>query len=580
MADTETKKNGRGKNDPTKVWNQYERGRQFNNRINLNDTVQNNENFFIGKQWEGVKSNGLPTPVFNMLKRIVLFQVASTATDNIKIFASPISSVGAEGIASTELFCNILNAQFDSVWESTGSAKKFREFMRDSAVRGDGCMYSYFDPDMETGQKVKGGIRTELLENTRVFFGNPTDREVQRQPYIIIERREMIEEVKHMVRQNGGDASLVKPDSANDPNIFSAMEDDKVTLLYRFRRDRETGTIWCGISTKDMMVREEWDTEQTLYPIAWMSWDYVTGCYHGQASVTGLIPNQIFVNKMFAMVYISLMTTAYPKVVYDKTRVSKWNNAVGAAIPVNGGDINTVAKTIDPATISPQVSQFIELTVNMTKDLMGATDAALGSTRPDNTSAIIALQKAANVPMELVKQNFFQCIEDTARIWADLMRVYYGKRIVEMDMPQATGATQIINPDGNAKMLQNFDFGMLATTPINLKIDVGGTAYYSEIAQIQTLDNLLMNNKISTVEYLKRLPNGYMSHQNELIQKLEEQERLAAQAQAGAMQQAGGGKNMQRSGVAAQATTEALGGRGYGQIQRNLINAAVEGSGR
>lgn len=50
MADTETKKKGRGKNDPTKVWNQYERGRQFNNRINLNDTVQNNENFFIGKR--------------------------------------------------------------------------------------------------------------------------------------------------------------------------------------------------------------------------------------------------------------------------------------------------------------------------------------------------------------------------------------------------------------------------------------------------------------------------------------------------------------------------------------------------
>lgn len=560
------------------IWAQYESGIKFNNRINLNDTVTNNENFFIGKQWEGVKSNGLPTPVFNMLKRIILFQVASTATDNIKIFASPISSVGETDSLTTEKFCNILNAQFDSVWENTSSAKKAREFMRDAAVRGDGCLYSYFDPDMETGQKAKGGIRTELLENTRVFFGNPTNRDVQTQPYIIIERRELLDEVKHLVEENNGDPNKVQADSASNPGTFDSMEDDKVTLLYRFRKDRDTGTIWCCISTKDMVVRKEWDTKQALYPIVWMCWDHVTGCYHGQAAVTGLIPNQIFVNKMFAMVYISLMTTAYPKVVYDKTRVGKWNNAVGAAIPVNGGDINTVAKAIDPATISPQVSQFIQLTVDMTKDLMGATDAALGSTRPDNTSAIIALQKAANVPMELVKQNFFQCIEDMARIWADLMRVYYGKRMVEMEMPQAPGGSMIINPNSNARLVQEFDFKDLEETPINLKLDVGGSAYYSEIAQIQTLDNLLMNNKISTVEYLKRLPNGYMSHQQELVQKLEAQERMMAQMQTGQMD--GTGKMMQRSGVASPATTEALGGRGYGQLQRNIINATIQGSGQ
>ena len=32
-----------------KVYSQYEEGIRFNNRINLNDTVENNENFFIGK---------------------------------------------------------------------------------------------------------------------------------------------------------------------------------------------------------------------------------------------------------------------------------------------------------------------------------------------------------------------------------------------------------------------------------------------------------------------------------------------------------------------------------------------------
>ena len=58
----------------------------------------------------------------------------------------------------------------------------------------------------------------------------------------------------------------------------------------------------------------------TLYPITWFNWDYVQD-YHGQAVITGLIPNQVFINKLFAMSMISLMTTAYPKIVYDRDRV-------------------------------------------------------------------------------------------------------------------------------------------------------------------------------------------------------------------------------------------------------------------
>ena len=54
---------------PEKVSNEYEAGLQFNNGISFYDCVNVNENFFIGKQWEGVRSNGLPTPVFNFLDR-------------------------------------------------------------------------------------------------------------------------------------------------------------------------------------------------------------------------------------------------------------------------------------------------------------------------------------------------------------------------------------------------------------------------------------------------------------------------------------------------------------------------------
>ena len=83
---------GEERPDCESAWRLYEQGRAFNTRIRLDDTVRTNENFYIGKQWEGVEANGLPTPVFNFLKKDVMFTVASITSDNIKIQVSPLAA--------------------------------------------------------------------------------------------------------------------------------------------------------------------------------------------------------------------------------------------------------------------------------------------------------------------------------------------------------------------------------------------------------------------------------------------------------------------------------------------------------
>lgn len=555
---------------PETVWAEYEKGVDFKNQLNLYDTVRSNEDFYIGKQWEGVQSNGLPTPVFNFIKRIILFLVASTSTDNIKMSASPLSSTGSNTSVEMERVCTIVNAQFEALFEQNKLGKKIRTFMRNAAVDGDACIYTWFDPDVETGQTAKGAIRTELLENTRVIFGNPNCREVQSQPYIIVSRRELVSAVKRRAEQFGGSADTIRSDTDEANDRFDAMTDGKVTTLMRLWIDPEAKTLKAMETTKDTVIRHEWDTGQKLYPIVWMNWDYVQNCYHGQAAVTGLIPNQIFVNKIFAMTMISLMTTAYPKVVYDRTRIGKWDSRVGAAIGVNGGDVTNVAKAIDPAVISPQVSQFIELAISLTKEFMGATDAALGDTRPDNTSAIIALQKASSVPMELTKQELFQCIEDLGNIWLDLMRTYYGARFVEVSPSEAEqqamasiGLTQAM---GSKPVL--FDFSVLERIPLSLKLDVGGSAYWSEIAQMNTLDNLLMQGQISVIDYLERVPNGYISNQQELIQTLRDRQNMG---QMGTQAEKPSGPIIDFNQPA-----EVSPGGGYGTLQRILNTTGAE----
>ena len=543
---------------PQKVAKEYEAGLSFNQGIDLYDCVQTNENFFIGKQWEGVKSNGLPTPVFNFLKRVVLFSVANVSTDNLKLHAKRMPSSGQMPAYMAELLADILNDQFASIFEFNKMGSCIREFCRNAAVDADGCAYTYWDPDVDTGQPGKGAIRTEVLLNTQVMFGNPNSRDVQSQPYILIERRMLVKDAKRRAEANGSEAYLITADEkeSGDPHLDN-LGGDKVTVLLRLWRDEDTGTIHGYECTRNAEIRKPWDLGIKLYPITWMNWDYVQDCYHGQAMITGLIPNQIFVNKLFAMSMISLMTLAYPKVVFDKTKVSKWSNRVGAAIAVNG-NVDNVAKIMDPASISPQISQFIDIAIGYTQKFLGASDVALGDTRPDNTSAIIALQRAAATPMELTKQNLLQSIEDLGRIYMEFMSEYYGNRFVEVP-----------GPNGQGKVIVPFDFSILKEIPFTVELDVGASSYWSEIASMQTLDNLLMQGKISTVEYLKRIPAGQITDRETLIAVLEEQERME-KAMAGIPVPDAGAQQTSVPAATDEAAPPVRGGPGYGALQRKI----------
>ena len=543
---------------PQKVSKEYEAGLSFNQGIELYDCVQTNENFFIGKQWEGVKSNGLPTPVFNFLKRVVLFSVANVSTDNLKLHAKRLPSSGQLPANMAELLADILNDQFAAIFEYNKMGSCIREFCRNAAVDADGCTYTYWDSGVDTGQPSKGAIRTEVLMNTQVMFGNPNSRDVQSQPYILIERRMLVKDAKRRAKANGSEAYLITADEkeSGDPHLDN-LGGDKVTVLLRLWRDEDTGTIHGYECTRNAEIRKPWDLGIKLYPITWMNWDYVQDCYHGQAMITGLIPNQIFVNKLFAMSMISLMTLAYPKVVFDKTKVSKWSNRVGAAIAVNG-NVDNVAKIMDPASISPQISQFIDIAIGYTQKFLGASDVALGDTRPDNTSAIIALQRAAATPMELTKQNLLQSIEDLGRIYMEFMSEYYGNRFVEVP-----------GPNGQGKVIVPFDFSILKEIPFTVELDVGASSYWSEIASMQTLDNLLMQGKISTVEYLKRIPAGQITDRETLIAVLEEQERME-KAMAGIPVPDAGSQQASAPGATDEAAPPVRGGPGYGALQRKI----------
>lgn len=557
---------------PEQVQAEYQKMLGYNTAVNLDETVRANENFFIGKQWEGVDAKGLPTPVYNFLKQVVLFSVANITTDNIKMQATPLACERTP--EDVERVAEIVNKEFDRLFEFNRVPNLVREYMRNAAVDGDSCLFTFWDDTVDAGFGLRGGIRTEIVDNMRVGFGNTACRDPQKQPYILIERREMTKELCRAAQEAGNPHwNDIQPDTESHNTDSYKNSSERSTVLLRMWKERKTGTVWaCEVSGR-VMLREPWDMGLRLYPVTWINWDYIPDSYHGQALVTGLIPNQIFVNKLFAMSMISLMTSAFPRTVYDKTRIPKWNNAVGAAIGVNGGDVSGVAKIIDPAQISPQIAQFIQTSVDYTRQFLGATSAALGETRPDNTSAIIALQRAASIPSEITKQNLYKSIEDLGRIYLDFMAAYYGERKVQVSMPDV-GSDILAFAGKDPEELETvlFDYGILNDMPMALKLDVGASSYWSEMASVQTLDNLLMQDKITIEEYLERIPDGYIPKRQELIAS----RKQAAQQQM--MQPEGpstGGTPETGALVDIGQKTPIRGGGGFGDLQRKVMQTGT-----
>lgn len=556
-----TARGAHGDVTPQRVWNELLRARHFNDAIGLYENVERNERFYIGDQWRGVNAPDLDQPVMNVLSRVVKFFIASVMSDDIGVSVTDFEE--NEALRPT---LEMLGAQFDAVMEGCGFRRKAREAIRNAAVDGDGCLHFYFDAEDDAPPRgansarfaaTPGHIEAEIIENTNVHFGNPQQGDVQRQPYILLHFRRLVEDVRRAAREHGGDADAVQPDE-DETRYGDAPEEGKVTVVRRYWKERGAHgrkTVWFCETTQDAMVRGPVDTGYTRYPIAFFPWEKVKDQFHGQAAITGMIPNQIFVNKLFAMAMQHVKHMAFPKVVYNRNLLAgrKWSNRVGEAIGVNGDPNAAVATGLRMPDMSNQVLEMIDKVIAYTRDTMGASDAVLGNVKPDNTSAIIAVQKATSMPLELQRQDFYTFVEDSVRVWLDMMAQNYGVRPVRIktDAPKAApgalppaGANWAPPTDGADGMPLAagaglggadaperyetvwFDFSELREMELRLNVDVGAATYWSELMQVQTLDNLFARGVLTdAVTYLENMPRGYIPGRRALIESLQKRQR-------------------------------------------------------
>ena len=70
--------------------------------------------------------------------------------------------------------------------------------------------------------------------------------------------------------------------------------------------------------------------------------------------------------------------------------------------------------------------------------------------------------------------------------------------------------------------MERFDFSIFKNLWLAVGAEVGATTYYSEIAMLQTLDNLRAEGTIDIIEYLERVPEKLIPRKAELIDELKQ----------------------------------------------------------
>jgi len=531
----------KNKNGYTDIWNEYRQGIEYNQNISYYRNSKINERFLSGDQWYGVDSKGLPTPQFNIFKRVFAFIRAylKTSAIAVKFTAEGVDlSKSKEDMSNEEQLIaktlEVLHKKINQHMEDCKMDQIISEVLNDAVITGDFASFTMWDPNIKNG-KVKGDFVTKRIYGAKVLFGNPNTREVNgrgipTQPYILLEGRDTVRNLRMELEQDwkenkrGPKEDLelkkkrIQPDSvpaetqSSDRALVelkTTSDNAKATYIIKLEYDLETKTIKQSKSTRDCDIYKDKDTGLTQYPVAWENWETRNDSYHGQSPMTGYIPNQVFINKALAIVMIGMMNNASPKVAYDNTRINGIANTVSGSISVSG-PVNDAIKVINSGQLPNSIVDLIQMVAKITIEALGGNEVVLGNVAPENKSAIVQVTQQASIPYENQKGALYNFMEQNAYIWIDFLKNKYGKIPVELTLT---------DDDGN-QYTETLDLKPILDKEIKVKVDIGPSSYFSELDDKAILDNLLTAGLIDVIDYLERLPEGKIPKKRELINSL------------------------------------------------------------
>ena len=474
----------------TSIWQLYEKGRAYHRLTGIYTDTDRNYNFYNGNQWEGAKLGDIEPVQKNFIKPIVKYKQAVIHSN---LYAIKFESQNYEDKMfrkNAERYCEMLNGHVARIWEREKMDAKARRITKDAAINGEGILYIDFDQEKKL-------ILNEVIDKNDVYYGNENEDDIQKQPYILIRRRMSVLEATDYAKthgKSGEDLDLIIGDNDTFDQAGSAAKeevDNNVTLVFKLYKKGDI--VHFSASTRYLDIIEDADIGIKRYPVAHYNWEEKKGSARGEGEVKHLIPNQIEVNKTEMRRILAVKSEAYPKTVVDTSKIENIGelDRIGGIIRTNGmpvDDVRKVVGTIPPAQMSTDVVKLQEDLINLSRDLAGAGDAAVGDINPESASgrAILAVQQASQAPMTEQREMFKAFAEDVAHIWLEYIIVYSdgGLEMQEEVTDPMTGevAIQLVKVPQNA----------LEKLQADIRVEITPKGVYDRFAQEQTIENLLV----------------------------------------------------------------------------------------
>lgn len=553
----------------TGEWQLYTKGRDFLSKKNVYNDTDKAYRFYNGDQWRGIKSGVIQPITYNIIKPIVKYKTGVINGNGYSIVFSP-NNFDDERfqIEMTDL-CEQINEYISILWEKKKVNAFTRNILKDACIIGEGVIYLNYNSE-------DGEIEPELIDKNNILYENENNSNINEQEYILIVTRRSLRAVRREARRNK-ELGLNTLDDEDIANIVSDSDTKEqpgdeskeelhhmVTVITKFYKNEDTDTIWIKKSTREAVIENERDLGLKKYPIAHFVWEELKGSARGMGEVINLIPNQIEINKTATRRSLAVMTSAYPKLVVDRKKISNPDSVtkVGSAIFTDDStvdDVRNVVGYLTPANISSDSQIFQEELINKTQELAGAGDSVTGQINPERASgqAILAVQQSSEQSLTEQVIRFKDFLEDIAAIIFEMWKVYTpeeGKRIIvkeslnelknkpENNIPTIEGTNpyaeqtedienedelnrkiidnnigygqEIANIEADTKDIEDKDIyvskiiskDIIEKLEVNIKIDVSPNTPFDKYAREQSFENLMTNGLITFEEYAKYLP--------------------------------------------------------------------------
>ena len=548
----------------SKVWELYQKGIDYLNRKHLIADTNQAWDFFCGDQWKGLKSGNITMPKFDFIHSNVMRLVTIVYSNRLAVTYTDL-----EGRQELQPIYDLLQRKYLEDYEQAKEDVLMRTTLKEACITGDGIQFFGHGSDASKVQR---------LDNTAVLYGDESEPNVQKQPYIIIHQRETVKSVRKQAKKNGlseAEISRIVSDTETNEIIGNRQEVDeshaalngKVTTLIYMTKNEEG--IVCTLRCTNAVIYEPFHELRgepsaidmgngikgkglRLYPLLKMSWEQRPNDARGVSHVKKLIPNQIELNKNLARLSMASKNFSFPKLAYLEGSITNEEqlDVVGGKVAVQGTDVNEINKLltyVQPAQVSNIPKQLSDDLLQVTQELSGSGENTLGQIELNRVaaSAINAVNERAESMLDDQVAALAQFGEDFAALRAELHMVYEPDGFV-VDRPAIDPVTgqPAINPETGEPLMEKMFVTqeMLDNLMPAVRVDISKENSFNILARDKWLDDLLANGLIDLKTRVRMSSTGSPIPKNEMlaeIQRMEaEQQQRAAEQQMLAEQQA------------------------------------------